>query len=173
MAHHTGKKFRQLVLVVLSVGCGYGLAVLYDAQQVKDWFNLSPNGLLVTHEVNKPAPKLEFYTLLSQPKAERVLEKPIAEKVAEKAAEKVVVVNHGSGYIVQLASFQRQEDADRLKASLAMSGFEVKIHSVLQQNVIWYRVVLGPFVNRMDAQQMQTLVSRKQRIAGIVRKLDV
>ena len=75
------------------------------------------------------------------------------------------------GYVLQLASFHRREDAERLKALLIMHGIDVQIHAILQQNVSWYRVVAGPFTSREEALQMQALVGRKQRIVGIVRKM--
>jgi cell division protein FtsN len=75
-------------------------------------------------------------------------------------------------YLVQLASFRRPQDADKMKASLTMKGYIASVVAVNQKNIYWYRVVLGPFANKSDAQRAQQTVARSERITGMVRKLD-
>lgn len=76
-------------------------------------------------------------------------------------------------YLVQLASFRRPQDADRMRASLTMKGFVVSVVGINQQNMRWYRVVLGPFSNKLDAQRAQSAIAKSERIAGMIRKVDV
>jgi cell division protein FtsN len=76
-------------------------------------------------------------------------------------------------YLVQLASFRRSSDAERMRASLTLKGFNVNVVTVTQQHVSWYRVVLGPFISRTDALRAQSAVARSERIVGMVRKTDV
>jgi cell division protein FtsN len=76
-------------------------------------------------------------------------------------------------YVLQLASFTRRQDAERMKSSLAMKGFSASIVAVTQQHTHWYRVVLGPFVSRGDAQHAQSLIAHRERITGMIRKMDL
>ncbi len=49
-------------------------------------------------------------------------------------------------YLVQAGSFQNADDAEKLKARLALVGFEASIVSVnIPEKGLWHRVRLGPF----------------------------
>ena len=48
-------------------------------------------------------------------------------------------------YRVQVGSFRGKKEADRLRASLALGGFESSIQTANTANGIWHRVMLGPF----------------------------
>ncbi len=178
MANSTSKKkqswavLKQITLIMGCVGCGYVLAVLYDFQQISEWFMLSQKSFIASKEVTLPQPKLEFYTLLPQ-STPSVPAAAASTKPAIVAVTPSVNHQHQDEFVLQLASFQRRQDAERLKAALIMNGFDVQIHPVSQQNMTWYRIMLGPFSSRTDAQQMQNLIARRQRLVGIIRKLDV
>ena len=52
----------------------------------------------------------------------------------------------GSSYVIQVGSFRKFEDADRVKATLALSGLEAFIQKVtVEGRGEFYRVRLGPF----------------------------
>ncbi|SEO88740.1 SPOR domain-containing protein [Aquisalimonas asiatica] len=52
-------------------------------------------------------------------------------------------------YMVQAGSFQSHEDADRMKANLALIGVEANIESVeVDSGETWHRVRIGPFADR-------------------------
>jgi cell division protein FtsN len=87
-----------------------------------------------------PKPKLDFYTIL--PEFETVLPEPKGGKKTAKAEPPEAGVN----YILQAGSFGDHEDADRLKAKLALSGLEAKIEKVvIEGKGAYYRVRLGPY----------------------------
>lgn len=49
-------------------------------------------------------------------------------------------------YIIQAGSFQNPADAEKLKARLALAGFEATVQSVdLPGKGVWHRVRLGPY----------------------------
>ena len=51
-----------------------------------------------------------------------------------------------ASYVVQVASFRKLGDADRLKANLALLGLEGHIQTVsINGEEIWHRVRVGPF----------------------------
>lgn len=53
-----------------------------------------------------------------------------------------------SRYILQVASFRRYQEADKLKARLALLGLVAKIEPITNRSgTTWHRVRLGPFKN--------------------------
>lgn len=74
-------------------------------------------------------------------------------------------------YLVQIASFKSRQEAERVKATLSLKGFVVSIASVNQQQTIWYRVVIGPFASRDQAQKAQISVARTEHLVGMIRKM--
>ena len=48
-------------------------------------------------------------------------------------------------YRVQVGSFRQKKEADRLRASLALGGFESSLQTANTADGIWHRVTLGPF----------------------------
>ena len=54
----------------------------------------------------------------------------------------------GGSYILQVGSFQRMEEAERVKAKLALLGLSASIQKVaVSGGDPWYRVRLGPFAD--------------------------
>ncbi|KTC77081.1 SPOR domain-containing protein [Legionella brunensis] len=75
-------------------------------------------------------------------------------------------------YLVQMASFKSKQEAERLKASLILKGFNVSIVAAPPQQGGWFRVILGPYRTRIEAEKIQIAVARSERIKGMVRKLN-
>jgi cell division protein FtsN len=62
-------------------------------------------------------------------------------------------------YMIQVGSFQRYQDADRVKARLALAGVSAGIQRVvLNGRDIWYRVRVGPF------NDLKSLQGARQRL---------
>ncbi|MDD5471775.1 MAG: SPOR domain-containing protein [Sideroxydans sp.] len=86
-------------------------------------------------------PQFEFYRVLPDKSEAGVVAKPAP---AVQAQPKAVV--DATPYLVQAGSFQNKDDAEKLKARLALGGFEASIVSVnLPEKGVWHRVRLGPF----------------------------
>jgi len=66
----------------------------------------------------------------------------------------------GKKYLLQAGSFKNQQDAERLKASLALLGVMSSIQSVSLNQDNWHRVRIGPFNN--PTQLRETLSTLKQ-----------
>lgn len=105
-------------------------------------------------------PRFDFYNLL--PEMEVFI--PPQELEAErehKPAESVT-------YYLQAGSFRRMEDADRMRAQLALSNIESHIQRVtINDSQTWYRVRVGPFQstrkmgivrNQLRAQSLDPIV---------------
>lgn len=73
-------------------------------------------------------------------------------------------------YSVQLAAFNKRQDAEHLKATLALKGYNASISTIMHHGTNWFRVVLGPFSTFQEADKVQVAMSRSERIKGIIRK---
>ena len=150
---------------------------------------------VATQAAPLPKPKFEFYTLLThEPLAEAsvVAAVPSASEggtikkftlvkksntltpvLAQSNALPKPFLNARESYIIQVASFRNRYDAEKIKASLVMKGFDVRIVVISQQGSPWYRVMMGPFATRDLAQAAQSSVARSERLQGLIRKMDV
>ncbi|MCA0403625.1 MAG: SPOR domain-containing protein [Proteobacteria bacterium] len=74
-------------------------------------------------------------------------------------------------FLIQIASFRNRQDAEKLKASLILKGFDVNVAMATQNQANWYRVIVGPFASRNDAMKTQNILARNERIQGMIRKV--
>ncbi|MDP1601884.1 MAG: SPOR domain-containing protein [Legionella sp.] len=149
---------------------------------------------VVAQEPVAPKPKFEFYTLLSKdnsaPMPANRSNSAVPKTVEQSAAipptaknstplnvgvvegKPVKPVNQPSKerYSIQVASFNKRQDAEHVKALLVLKGFDVSIAAVAQQNVTWYRVIVGPFVSRNEAEKARIAVARSERMNGMIRR---
>ena len=100
-------------------------------------------------ESSPPEPRFDFYTLL--PEMEVVVPE---QRIRGKPEQGVRQVEEPGTYYLQVGSFKNGEQADRLKAELAMKGFETLIQKVTIDNdkstETWHRVRVGPY-NDLEA----------------------
>ncbi|KTC71635.1 Sporulation domain-containing protein [Legionella birminghamensis] len=99
---------------------------------------------------------------------------PQAVTVAESkpAANPAPAKNSKEYYLVQIASFNRRQDAEQVKANLVLKGFDVIVTSVPQGQMIWFRVLLGPYHSRLQAEKAQAEIARSEHMKGMIRKMD-
>lgn len=92
-------------------------------------------------------PRFEFYKIL--PGAEE----PVTEQQFKQAAQQP---SSRDKYFLQTGSFQNSDDADNLKAKLAMLGVEATVQSAdLSEKGVWHRVRVGPFTSIADINQVR------------------
>ncbi|MFW2372501.1 MAG: SPOR domain-containing protein [Gammaproteobacteria bacterium] len=109
---------------------------------------------------SKP-PKFDFYTILPELEVfipESDIDKKNADSSSPQASNPQQLA--GKRYLLQAGSFRNQQDAERLKASLALLGVLSSIQTVTINNDTWHRVRVGPFSNR--ALLRDTLETLKQ-----------
>ncbi len=88
-----------------------------------------------------PKPRFDFYTIL--PEMEVVVPE---ENITGTKKEGVRQVQKPGTYLLQAGSFRTFDQADRLKAQLALLGLETRIQSVtINEKETWHRVRVGPF----------------------------
>jgi cell division protein FtsN len=63
--------------------------------------------------------------------------------------------------LMQCGSFRRENDAQSLRAQIAMQGMEAQVRrTVSEQHGAWYRVILGPYDNLRAAQSANNQLRR-------------
>lgn len=92
-----------------------------------------------------PKPRFDFYTLL--PELEVVIPDGDYTVKEESPSTPQKPVEQPGSYILQAGSFKRYEEADRMKASLALLGVQASIQSVEVNRDTWHRVRIGPYQN--------------------------
>ncbi len=114
-----------------------------DSQQADDKAQTQQDS---TGENKKP--RFEFYTILSE--LEVFVPEPEAPAIEHPRANKTAAASNTSStkkYLLQAGSFKSQQDAERLKASLALLGVQSSIQNVSINQDNWHRVRIGPFSN--------------------------
>jgi cell division protein FtsN len=92
-------------------------------------------------------PRFEFYKIL--PGAEEAVTEQQFKQAGQQASS-------SEKYFLQAGSFQNAEDADNLKAKLAMLGVEASVQPAdLPGKGIWHRVRVGPFAGMEDMKQVR------------------
>ena len=116
-----------------------------------------------TTQSSNEKPRFEFYTILSELEV-FVPEPEIEPKIKTNNIDsKTTAFSEGSTqkkYLLQAGSFKSSEDAERLKASLALLGVQSSIQNVSINNDQWHRVRIGPFSNPTELRE--TLSTLKQ-----------
>ncbi len=91
------------------------------------------------------------------------------ETAANSTARAKPIEEPGS-YVLQAASFNNLEDADRLQASLALLGIESRIQRVTIDDDIYHRVRIGPITD-LDALNRIRGQLRNARIDPLLMKV--
>jgi cell division protein FtsN len=114
---------------------------------------------------NERKPRFEFYEILSGSKdtssvqpAEKP-EKPIRESAPAKPEPAHAKAKEA--YYLQAGAFQKEGDADNLRARLALLGLEAKVESAtLPDKQVWHRVRLGPYSRSEEAERARSLLKQ-------------
>lgn len=72
-------------------------------------------------------------------------------------------------YFVQAGAYGRTEEAEAQRAKLAIQGFESKISEREQSGKVVYRVRVGPFAQRADAEAIKASLGGSGTTAALVR----
>lgn len=93
-------------------------------------------------ENNTPKPRFDFYKILQE--SETIV--PASETTRE---DKPVESQSNIEYIIQVGSFPKAEDADKLRAQLILLNLDARVERVeIRNSEIWHRVVVGPFATQ-------------------------
>ncbi len=200
MRKHKSRAAAPWLWIVFSFLVGYGLGSWYNLLTLQRWCALQWSTYYVPHTPVKtvaqhaviPKPEFEFYTLLAKDSRTPVTNTTVAaskvpaskpvlaqtEPTPKTAPEpRVAHVSEtkpsvSEQYVVQIASFQQLREAERLRVALLMKGFDAHISTISQNHTHWFRVSLGPFTTKPEAQLAQSGFARRQHIMGMIRRMD-
>lgn len=86
--------------------------------------------------------RFDFYTILPGTESKVSAEEEI--KIKDDAPEPALQIS----YYLQVGAFQTGEEADNMKAKLALQGFEAVVQTATTADkAIWHRVRVGPLTN--------------------------
>lgn len=109
-------------------------------------------------------PRFDFYTILPGTE-EPATEKDIKQQDPASAAK--------SQYYLQAGAFQKESDADNLKAKLALMGIEASIQTAsLPDKGVWHRVRVGPYDNVDDLNHARGTLMQNGIAASLVKVHD-
>lgn len=109
----------------------------------------------VSEPAGKQQPRFDFYDLLKETKVEIPdTIAPNPEIVPEAASPEVE-------YILQVASFRGESEAEQLRAELILLNLDAQVEQAkIRNGETWHRVLVGPFVSRSRlAKARSTLIS--------------
>lgn len=93
----------------------------------------------------------------AKPDAEKAETKPGADPLGDLAVSKAAAAGNVDpfDYFVQAGAFRTQSDADAQRAKLAMLGWEARVSEREQNGRPVFRVRVGPFTKRADAEAIK------------------
>ncbi|QMU61839.1 MAG: SPOR domain-containing protein [Gammaproteobacteria bacterium] len=109
--------------------------------------------------------KFDFYTLLPELEIVIPLEESQPPKQKPSASPDTTnkqQTNYRGGYLLQAGSFQQFNEADSLKARLALIGVEANIQSVEVNKTKWHRVQIGPSNDRNALEKLRKRLKSSQ-----------
>ncbi len=132
-------KARLAVVVLLLIGFGVFL------WSIKDAADTAPD----TQADRAVAPSEEALPELPEEEWEYIKSLPGYEVEVDVEEQEV----SDKRYLMQCASFRTRSQAEEMKATIAFQGLEAQIRPSSGANGDWFRVILGPFDTKRDAER--------------------
>ena len=133
--------------LALVLGFGYFLWIIKDKAQdvVVPTQETVSTGSIQPHEFddNEPLPEMQG-EVYDYPHIFEGMEVVIEDK-EQAASEKQ--------YLMQCGSFRQSEQAQEMRAKIALQGLEAMVKASRGQNGLWYRVILGPYDQKRAAER--------------------
>ncbi len=140
------------------IGLGIAMFTRSNGGNINDSKIVSPSQSPITTEPTTKR-KFDFYTLL--PELEIVI--PHEETLPPKQNSSTTTqTEYKGGYLLQAGSFQQFNEADSLKARLALIGVEANIQSVEVNKTKWHRVQIGPSNDRSALEALRKRLKSSQ-----------
>lgn len=105
-------------------------------------------------DVAPPKPRFEFFSQL--PQREVMVPDEELDDLRETAEQKIAAADH----LIQVGSFRRESDAERLKAQLALIGIETSVlPAKMDSGELRYRVRSGPYRSKQRLDETRSLLA--------------
>lgn len=111
-----------------------------------------------------PKPRFDFYKLLQE--SETIV--PASET---NQADKPLETTSNIEYIIQVGSFPKAEDADKLRAQLILLNLDARVERVeIRKSEIWHRVLVGPFATQNALTTARTQLVKNEYNALVIKR---
>ncbi|MBF8291830.1 MAG: hypothetical protein HW417_512 [Steroidobacteraceae bacterium] len=133
-------------------GFSVGLALyLFDPRSVPPNGEPAPEPASTRESTgDEPVERYDFYEML--PNFEVVV--PEREAAVRRDLPAALVEKAGS-YVLQAGSYREFNEADRVRAQLALQGIESKVQRVSVDNDTWHRVRIGPITDLKELNRIR------------------
>lgn len=131
---------KAIIVLSLVAGFGYFLLNIKDDGLTTDGANPETKPDVVKKQAVPPPPEDETWTFIEELENKKV--KVTADELEDKGP-----------FLMQCASLRHADQAESLKAKIAFAGFESQVKRVEGSSGVWYKVILGPFDRKRDAEK--------------------
>lgn len=104
------------------------------------------------------AQRYDFFTVL--PEMEVVVPEEELNVRSQPEAILNAEANGATQYLLQVGSFRSSDDADQMKARLALLGMVAQVQSVTVNDATWHRVRVGPVAGARAAEDLRGQLSQ-------------
>lgn len=149
--------FRIIIALTILGAFAYGLWFLSTSSAQKDKDPHSEQSSTETvREAEKPIAEQSELPVLEEEQWEFIESLPNYSVEVDVEEQKV----SERPYLMQCGSFRTEAQAETLKAQIAFQGLEAQVLDSKGKSGIWYRVVLGPFERKREAEKARHQLRR-------------
>jgi len=87
-------------------------------------------------------------------------------------APAAAAVGRAGSYVLQVGSYRKFEEADRVRAQLALQGIESKVQRVSVDNDTWHRVRVGPITDLPELNRVRSRLKEAEMDVLVIRVGD-
>ncbi|MGE0030732.1 MAG: SPOR domain-containing protein [Steroidobacteraceae bacterium] len=141
------------LFIGLVIGLGVGLALYFFDPRTPPP-DSAPKGAepaSTRDSASEEPDRYSFYEML--PNFEVVV--PEREAAVRPDAPTAPAVERTGSYVLQVGSYRKFEEADRVRAQLALQGIESKVQRVSVDNDTWHRVRVGPVTDLRELNRVR------------------
>jgi len=128
----------------------------------------APASTRETEAPAQPETRYDFYEML--PNFEVVV--PEREAAVRPDAPTAPAVERAGSYVLQVGSYRKFEEADRVRAQLALQGIESKVQRVSVDNDTWHRVRVGPVTDLRELNRVRDRLREAEMDVLVIRVGD-
>lgn len=152
----------------VAVGLGIGLAIyLLDRPQPENAGAAPAPASTRAGETPPAEQEYDFYEMLPS------FEVVVPEREADvKLDAPAAAVEKAGAYVLQVGSYRAYEEADRVRAQLALQGIESKVQRVSVDSDTWHRVRVGPISDLTELNRVRTRLREAEMDVLVIRVGD-
>ncbi|MEX0733988.1 MAG: SPOR domain-containing protein [Steroidobacteraceae bacterium] len=114
----------------------------------------------------EPAERYDYYDMLPN------FEVVVPEREVAMPRDAPLTTEKQGAYVLQAGSYKKFEDADRVKAQLALQGIESNVERVSIDSNTWHRVRVGPITDLAELNRVKQRLTEAEVDVLVVRVGD-